>query len=194
METLCSSPPPSLSASWLTTCTHRRPLRTLAETVGLGKGYGPIGFQQNMQNEHGYETAFSNFKFLKMFENGKNNHHFLILYFLILKKRNTCIRILSDEYVCKISSRYLLKQLSFAVLNDPKRPLLTPFTRISIFPLFPIFIWFGQFKKCSRAIFAFLTKILPRNMYHTTQPKYPKLDLFDLVTLDDLDLTQVTKG
>ena len=38
--------------------------------------------------------------------------------------------------------------------------------------------------------FAFLTKILPINMYHTTQTQNLKIDLFDLATLDDLDLTQ----
>ena len=47
---------------------------------------------------------------------------------------------------------------------------------------------FGRSESVFGVIFAVLTKIWHKNMYHTTQTQNLKFELFDLVTLDDLDL------
>ena len=61
---------------------------------------------------------------------------------------------------------------------------------------FPIFkfcpIWAGQ--KIFKSHFAFWTKIWPKNIYQTTQTQYFQFDLYDLVTLDDPDLTKGHKS
>ena len=64
----------------------------------------PIAFQQNMQIEHGYQTAISDFDFFEMLTDGENNHHFFKkisrFFFEFSKKQNTCIIKLADEYLC----------------------------------------------------------------------------------------------
>ena len=47
---------------------------------------------------------------------------------------------------------------------------------------------FWRFKKCFRAIFAFLAKIWPKNIYCSSKSRIFLFDLFHLMTWDDLDL------
>ena len=57
------------------------------------------------------------------------------------------------------------------------------------FGIFPIFYFerLGHSESALRSFYAFLTKIWPKNMHHTTQTQNYKFDLFDLLALDDLD-------
>ena len=64
----------------------------------------PIGFQQKMNIEHGYQTAILDFQFFENFEiNGTNNHQKLLFpkifreILRLFKNRNTCKRTLVDE-------------------------------------------------------------------------------------------------
>ena len=58
---------------------------------------------------------------------------------------------------------------------------------------FSSFVRFRWFKKCCRAIFALLMKSDLKRMYLTTQTHF-LYQLFDLVTLNEMDLTQCHKG
>ena len=113
----------------------------------------------------------------------KNNNIFfqnIPEHFSIFKKTKICIRTLPDEYVYKISSGYLKKRLSFAILNAQKGHFLRYFRGFRHFSDFQflsgtfalsflycaecfvfrnlmemkmIFVRFRRFKKCSRVIF-----------------------------------------
>ena len=64
------------------------------------------------------------------------------------------------------------------------------FTGISVFSRFLNFVPYGPFKKCSGVIFRVLDeKLTIKHALHPI-PKNMKLDLVDLVSLDDLDMTQ----
>ena len=64
----------------------------------------PIGFQQKMKIENGYQTANPDFEFFENFEiYGKNNHQKLLIpkifreILRVFKNRNICKRTLVDE-------------------------------------------------------------------------------------------------
>ena len=97
-----------------------------------------------MQIEYAYKTASPVFE---IFENFEKYFLFSKIFqdqFLI-KKRYMCIRTLADEYVYKVPSCFLEKQLSFAVLNAQKATF-SLFTRISAFLLFSFFVPFWPIK------------------------------------------------
>ena len=68
------------------------------------------------------------------------------------------------------------------------------FARISVIFLFSYPVRVGQFKNVLGYFFALLTKISSKIIYHATKTYNFEFDLFDLVTLDDLDFTQGHKS
>ena len=83
-----------------------------------------------------------------------------------------------------------LKTAEFCRSEYPKRPLFCAI--YEDFDIFPIFnfcsIW--AVKKCSGAIFVYLTKSWPKDTYHSSILKILNLTFFDPVALDDLELSQ----
>ena len=100
------------------------------------------------------------------------------------ENRNRCLRTLADEYVSKISSRYIGKRLSFAVSNAQKGHLLRYLWGFRHFSDFQFLSGLGRSKRVLRSSFK---KTLPKNLHQTLNFKF---DLFDLVTLDDLQFSQ----
>ena len=71
-----------------------------------------------------------------------------------------CERTVLGVYVCKISSAYLEKWLSFGILKVEKGHFFTLIPATSIFSLFSNFVRFQIFKKCSTVIFRALDEKL----------------------------------
>ena len=96
-------------------------------------------------------------------------------------------KTLVNEYVYKISSRYIQKRLTFVILNIES--LLRYSNGVWHFSYFQ-FVQLGSNTVLNiyRAIFAFCLEIGPKNLYRTTQIKNLHYDLFDLVISDDLNL------
>ena len=88
----------------------------------------------------------------------------------------------------KISSSYLEKTAVFFFIEGKKKlPMLFPV--ISAFFQLSNFVRFVPFKKCYRVFFCALDKKTGlKKMYHTTQTRNFKFDLFYLVTSNDVDL------
>ena len=132
--------------------------------------------------------------FFENFEHWENNNKSRLKkskkFFEFLGNRIFCERTTVHEYVYKSSSRYTEKRLSIAILNAQKRPLLYYLREFRHFSDFQFFPHLRSSKSILGSSFVFLTKIWPKNMYHTSQIQNFKIDLFDLVTLDDLDLAQ----
>ena len=78
------------------------------------------------------------------------------------------------------------KKLSFIVLKGHLLRYWWGFRRFSNCYFFQLI----RFRSVLASFFSFLTKIRSRNMYHTTQTQNFEFDLFVLVTLDGLQLTQ----
>ena len=95
---------------------------------------------------------------------------------------------MADEYVYKISSRYLQKWLRY----DIKHVKNSHFSRnFGILPRFSEFCFLTDFdasKSDLGPFFAFFAKIWPKNMLRTSKSRNFLHDLFYLVTWDDLDL------
>ena len=109
------------------------------------------------------------------------------------RKRDICKKRLSDETVYKISSCYLEKRLSFAVLNVRKGHFLRYSRGFWHFPIFKFCpIWDVQ--KVFWCIFLrYWRKSYLKTSITTPKLKILKIELFDPVTLDDLDLTKGRK-
>ena len=80
----------------------------------------PMGFQQNMHIERGYQIVISDFGIFESLKSGK------IIIFCFSKfpkntfefsNRNICDRALVDKYTYTIFSLYLEERLSFTVLD-----------------------------------------------------------------------------
>ena len=78
-----------------------------------------------------------------------------------------------DEYEYKILSQYVEKQLSFTVLNALKGHFCVIYKDFGIF-LFPNFVSFGPFKKCSSDIFCVIDgkKLTYQPASHQPNPKF----------------------
>ena len=88
----------------------------------------------------------------------------------------------------KVSSPYLEKRLSFAVLSVPKGRFLRYLREFRYFFDFPISSYLDV-QKVFYGYFPFLKKIWPKTCIKPPKLKTRNLTLFDLKTLNDLDLT-----
>ena len=100
-----------------------------------------------MQIEHVCQTVVSDFDFF--FGNWKIIINIFFpnfpRLFLSFQKMECMHKTLVDEYVCKISSRYFRKLLSFAVLNALKDHLYAVYEDVGIFIII-VFVRFGLSK------------------------------------------------
>ena len=92
------------------------------------------------------------------------------------------------EYFSLNISQYLEKGLTFPISNEKWH--YTIWWEFQHFRDFQILSNLGCSKSILGSYFAFLMRNWPENFYHITQTQNSKTGLFDLVTLDDLDLTR----
>ena len=76
---------------------------------------------------------------------------------------------MADEYVHKISSRYLQKWLRYDIKH--KQALFTSFRDLTVIFLILFFDWVWCFKKVLGSFFAFFAKIWPKNMYRSSKSR-----------------------
>ena len=95
---------------------------------------------------------------------------------------------MSHEHVYKISSRYLQKWLRYNIKHVKNRHFSRYFATLPWFSEFCFLTDFDASKSVLGSFFAFFAKIWPKNMYRSSKSRIFLLDLFHLVTWDDLDL------
>ena len=104
------------------------------------------------------------------------------------KKRTTWYRLMADEYVYTISSRYLQKMAEICHKTCRKQALYTSFRDLTVISRILFFDRFWRFKSVIESFFAFFAKIWPKNMYCSCKSRNCFVWPFYLVTWDDLDL------
>ena len=110
------------------------------------------------------------------------------IFFWFFKKRNTYERELVDQ----ISTAYLENSCAWAFWMPKEASFYDIYDDFGHFLIFN-FCSNSAVKKCSRVIFTFLTKIWLKTCITPPKLKILNLTFFDLVTSDDLDLTQCHK-
>ena len=104
------------------------------------------------------------------------------------KNRDICQRVMSHEYVYKMSSRYLQKWLIYNIKHVKNWRFSRHFGTLPWFSEFRFLTDFDASKSILGLFFAFFAKIWPKNMYCSSISRFFLFDLFHLVTWDDLDL------
>ena len=87
------------------------------------------------------------------------------------KNRNICQRVMSDEYVYKISSRYLQKWLRYSIKHVKNRRFSRHFGTLPWFSEFRFLTDFDASKSVLGSFFAFFAKIWPKNMYCSSKSR-----------------------
>ena len=95
---------------------------------------------------------------------------------------------MADKYVHKISSQYFQKWLRYDIKHVKNRHFSRHFGILPWFSEFYFLTDFDASKSVLGSFFAFFAKIGPKNMYRSSKWRIFLLDLFYLVTWDDLDL------
>ena len=95
---------------------------------------------------------------------------------------------MADEFVYIISSQYLQKWPRYDIKHVKNRHFSRHFGTLQWFSRFYFLTDFDASKSVLGSFFAFFAKIWPKNMYRTSESRNFLLDLFYLVTWDDLDL------
>ena len=78
---------------------------------------------------------------------------------------------MADEYVYKISSRYLQKWLRYDIKDVQNRHFFTSFRDFTVIFLILFFDRFWRFKSVLGSFFAFFAKIWPKNMYRSSKSR-----------------------
>ena len=95
---------------------------------------------------------------------------------------------MTDEYVHTILSRYLQNWLRYDIKHVKNSHFLRHFGALPWFSGCYFLTDFDASKSVLRSFVAFFAKIWPKNMYRTSKSLNFLLDLFYLVTWNDLDL------
>ena len=95
---------------------------------------------------------------------------------------------MADEYVRKISSRYLQNRLRYDGKHVKNRHFSRNFGTLPWFSEFYFLTDFDASKSVLGSFFAFFAKIRPKSMYRSSKSRHFLLDLFYPVTWDNLDL------
>ena len=87
------------------------------------------------------------------------------------KNRNICQRVMSHEYVYKISSLYLQKWLRYNIKHVKNRSFSRHFGTLPWFSEFRFLTDFDALKSVFGSFFAFFAKIWPKNMYCSSKSR-----------------------
>ena len=87
------------------------------------------------------------------------------------KNRNLCQRVMSHEYVYKISSRYLQKWLRYNIKHVKNSRFSRHFGTLPWFSEFRFLTDFDASKSILGSFFAFFAKIWPKNMYCSSKSR-----------------------
>ena len=127
------------------------------------------------------------FEALKTLQNGESiQQKYLFSTSFFNLKRNASERILSDEYVYKMSSWCLENRPNHVILMIKNCHFSLYFVETCI-SRFLIIDRFWQFKKCNRVIFHFLDGNWTKIWSIRPKTKNFSITFFDLVTFDDVD-------
>ena len=119
----------------------------------------------------GFSKFWKFLKIFKIFNNFFSFSKFPPSKSKFSKNRSICSRAMADEYVYKISSRYLQKWLRYDIKHVKNRHFSRHFGTLPWFSEFYFLTDFDASKSVLGSFFAFFAKIWPKNMYRSSKSR-----------------------